>query len=190
MKNLWALLAAVMTAGALYASEPVIDAPENPAVKVVYIDGKPYNATPAAVAAPAPSVVQPPAVMTAAAPPAVPGPNVQSASEALEIAKAQERMALYIGAFGMVAALVLRFLNERKKLDADRWVGLTQHVYNAVQASGVLGAKPKLEKGLEIFERQFMKTYGKVPTEKDKTDFENDVALLAYDDDTPQKRAA
>ena len=184
MKNLWALLAAVMTAGALYASEPVIDAPENPAVKVVYIDGKAYNATPATVATPAPSVVQPPAVMTAAAPP------VQTASEALEIAKAQERMALYIGAFGMVAALVLRFLNERKKLDADRWVGLTQHVYNAVQASGVLGAKPKLEKGLEIFERQFMKTYGKVPTEKDKTDFENDVALLAYDDDTPQKRAA
>lgn len=159
-----------------WCAEPVIDAPENPPVKVVYIERAPAAVAPIA-AAPAP------AVMTAA-------PAPVAAIEAPKPANVWLELLWSPPIIILLATFAATFLNahkskqdETKKLEIDRWSGLVHHIYLAVEKSGALGSQPKLAKAMDLFDTHFFKTYKKLPDDQDRADLANDLAKLAYDDD-------
>ena len=79
------------------------------------------------------------------------------------------------------------FLKKKYDVDMDKWNGLLIHAYNFAETSGLtrgIKGREKLAVAMEEFKRQHIETYGKRATEADIADFVNDIAKLAYDDDT------
>lgn len=90
----------------------------------------------------------------------------------------------------LIASLVvavLKMLHDRNALDTDRWSALVLNLYNMAEKEGIVqkwSGYQKLDCAMNAFERQFRETFGYAPTDQDAADMRNDLAKVAYDDDT------
>lgn len=86
-----------------------------------------------------------------------------------------------------VAVFVLKFLDDRQKLDASKWTGLVYKLYNIGEQAGIARKLPgheKLQLVMGQFDDAFERVYGYRPSRTDRADMENDLAAVAYDDET------
>ena len=92
-------------------------------------------------------------------------------------------------AIAVIVGLIIKYalyLQETKKVNSERWLGLVIALYNTAEKAGLLskwsGAK-KLDYAMEKFEEEFKKAFpGETPTAQDIQDFKLDIARVAYAD--------
>jgi hypothetical protein len=82
---------------------------------------------------------------------------------------------------------VIKYFDDKKNLEAEKWKGLVYNLYNVGEQSGLVQKIPgaqKLRLVMAEIDAAFQRTYGYRPDSKDRQDMENDLAALAYDDET------
>jgi hypothetical protein len=85
-----------------------------------------------------------------------------------------------------VVVKVIQYLQDKKGLDTDRWVGLVHNIYNMAESEGWTAkwsGHDKLAFAMDKFDETFVKTFGHEPTVQDRQDAKNDLAVLAKTDD-------
>lgn len=149
-------------------------------------------AAPVLAAQPATATPVPIVVTVQAAPAAAPVATVSNATPAFSwFGLLTSPQALAIEITLLVAAL--KWLHDSKGLETDRWGGLMLNLYNSAEQAGILNGwsgKQKLDDAMSRFALQFQQTFGTTPKPQDYADAHNDLAKIAYDDDSTATKTA
>ena len=83
-----------------------------------------------------------------------------------------------ITAFLTACVYVLKWLQDQKKLDAQRWEGVIVHCFALAEEVGLPGTQ-KLANALQEFETIFTRVFGVPPSAQDRADATVDFAKIA-----------
>lgn len=85
---------------------------------------------------------------------------------------------LVITSFLTACVYVLKWLQDQKKLEAERWHGVIVHCFALAEEIGVPGAQ-KLANAMQEFETIFSRVFGVAPSRQDRADAVVDLAKMA-----------
>ena len=83
-----------------------------------------------------------------------------------------------VTAFLTACVYALKWLQDQKKLDAQRWEGVIVHCFALAEEVGLPGTQ-KLANALQEFETIFTRVFGAPPTAQDRADATVDFAKIA-----------